>query len=216
MFGKQVALVRMSIAIAFALGLPSCGGGGSSGGSGLTGIDVAPLSASIVAGSTQQYTATGHFSNGPDQDLTNNATWSSSVTSVATINNVTSPVGLATGVAAGQTMISAAFQQGSSSVTGSTDLTVTAAGPAVQPGGGIATVLFRSDPRFSGSTPKLDGHIVNFSDGGFASQELPAGVHRIISGDGTHTFTMKLQAGRTYSFEVRAPGRLELSTEGNR
>ncbi|MGA8310829.1 MAG: Ig-like domain-containing protein [Terriglobales bacterium] len=88
MSGHQAILFRASLVLALALALPSCGGGGSSGGSGLTGIDVSPLSQTIAVGDTLQYKATGHFSNGPDQDLTGNATWSSSVTSVATIQNV--------------------------------------------------------------------------------------------------------------------------------
>src|SRR6202043_2853191 len=49
-------------------------------------ITVAPLTASIAAGNTQQFTATGHYSDLSTQNLTNSATWSSSLTSVATIS----------------------------------------------------------------------------------------------------------------------------------
>ena len=70
----------------------------------LTSISVAPTSASIAKGLTQQFTATGHFSDGTTQDLTASATWSSSLTTVATIGVNT---GLATGVAAGSTNITA-------------------------------------------------------------------------------------------------------------
>lgn len=204
MSGHQAILFRASLVLALALALPSCGGGGSSGGSGLTGIDVSPLSQTIAVGDTLQYKATGHFSNGPDQDLTGNATWSSSVTSVATIQNVGTQPGLATGVAAGQTSITASFAQGSSSVSASTDLSVAAQG-AVK-GDGTATVLFQLQVPVARSEVKVDGRAVEFSDGGFASVELPAGVHRLVSVGGAHTFTINLRAGRTYSFEVAATG----------
>src|SRR6202012_1740451 len=69
-------------------------------------------------GARQQFTATGNYSDGSHQDLTNSATWTSSQTSVATISST----GLATGVAAGTTVIQAA----SGSVRGTTNLTVTA------------------------------------------------------------------------------------------
>lgn len=207
MSGYQAILFRASLVLALALALPSCGGGGSSG-SGLTGIDVSPLSQTIAVGDTLQYKATGHFNNGPDQDLTSNATWTSSVTSVATIQNVGTQPGLATGVAAGQTSITASFAQGSSSVSGSTDLTVTAVQGALQEDG-TARVLFRLQSPVARSEVKVDGRAVEFSDGGFSSLELRAGVHRFVSG-GAHTFTTNLRAGRTYSFEVAATGKLAL------
>jgi len=100
-------------------------GGGSGGGSTLTGIDISPISPSVIIGDTVQFHATGHFSDGPDQDLTANSNWTSSVTSVATIQNLGTQPGLAMGVAQGTTNITASFAQGSSSVTGTTDLTVT-------------------------------------------------------------------------------------------
>jgi hypothetical protein len=46
-----------------------CGDSSSSGGT-LTGIDIAPISPSIAVGGTVQFTATGHFSNGQDQNIT--------------------------------------------------------------------------------------------------------------------------------------------------
>jgi hypothetical protein len=73
MSGHQAILFRASLILALALTLPSCGGGDSGGGSGLTGIDVSPLSQTIAVGDTLQYKATGHYNNGPDQDLTNNS-----------------------------------------------------------------------------------------------------------------------------------------------
>jgi hypothetical protein len=84
----------------------------------LVSITVAPANPSVSIGSTQQFTATGTYSNGTTQNLTSTATWSSSATNVATI----SLAGLATTVAQGQTTIQAV----SGAITGSTTLTVTA------------------------------------------------------------------------------------------
>jgi len=82
----------------------------------LTSISVTPANASLAAGQTQQFTATGTYSNGTTQNLTNLAKWSSSATSVAAINGS----GLATSIAQGTTTITA---QGLG-VSGSTTLTV--------------------------------------------------------------------------------------------
>ncbi len=86
--------------------------------SGLVSIAVTPVTPSIGAGTQQQFTATGTYSDGTHRDLTSSATWTSSATSVATINSA----GLATAVAVGNTTIQAA----SGSIKGSTGLTVTA------------------------------------------------------------------------------------------
>src|SRR5271165_4487301 len=85
--------------------------------SGLVSIAVTPVNPSIAAGTQQQFTATGTYSDGSKQNFTASATWTSSATSVATINSA----GLATAVAVGSTTIQAA----SGSVNGSTGLTVT-------------------------------------------------------------------------------------------
>jgi 6-phosphogluconolactonase (cycloisomerase 2 family) len=70
----------------------------------LVSIAVTPTGASISVGQTQQYTATGTFSDTSTQTLTSGVTWASSSTNIATINSS----GLATGVAAGTTNITAA------------------------------------------------------------------------------------------------------------
>ena len=85
----------------------------------LSSIAVTPANPSIVAGVTQQFTATGTYSDGSTQNLTGSVTWTSSNTSIATIN----AAGLASAASAGNTTIHAAL----ASVSGSTGLTVTAA-----------------------------------------------------------------------------------------
>lgn len=70
----------------------------------LTSISVGPSPAAVDVGFTLQLVVTGTFSDLSTQDLTAEATFVSSVTSVAT---VTSPGGLVTGVAPGQATITA-------------------------------------------------------------------------------------------------------------
>jgi hypothetical protein len=83
-------------------------------------IAVAPANANVSAGTQVSYTAKGTFSDQSVIDLTNQVTWSSSVATVATIN---SP-GLASTANPGVTVISAAFTQNGTTVTGMTNLTV--------------------------------------------------------------------------------------------
>jgi fibronectin type 3 domain-containing protein len=82
----------------------------------LTSIAVTPANASIAAGVTQQFSATGMFSDGSTLNLTGSVTWASSVLGVAAISSA----GLASGVSAGSTSISAMLN----GVTGSTTLIV--------------------------------------------------------------------------------------------
>ena len=87
----------------------------------LKSIAVTPMSPSIVAGNTQQFTATGTYSDNSTKNITTSVTWKSSNTAFATIGTAS---GLATGVAAGTTEITAT--QGSV-VSPNDSLTVTAA-----------------------------------------------------------------------------------------
>ena len=86
----------------------------------LLSIAVTPVNPSITVGAYQQFTATGTYSDGSHQDLTNSVIWTSSAPTIATISSG----GLASGLAAGSTTIQAA----SGSINGSTSLTVTVQG----------------------------------------------------------------------------------------
>src|SRR5581483_11982471 len=70
-------------------------------------------------GLTQQFTATGTYSDNSTQNITSSVTWASATTTVATIT----AAGLATGVGTGTSTISATL----GGISGSTVLTVTAA-----------------------------------------------------------------------------------------
>jgi hypothetical protein len=89
----------------------------------LVSIAVTPANPSISLGTTQQFTATGTYSDGSTPNITNSVAWTSSNTATATINGTS---GLATAVAAGTTQITASLNGKS----GSTNLTVTNTPPA--------------------------------------------------------------------------------------
>jgi hypothetical protein len=82
----------------------------------LSSIAVTPANSSLSVGATQQFTATGTFADGSTQDLTSLVTWSLTNISYATIASG----GLATGIAAGSSTITAT----SGSIAGSTALKV--------------------------------------------------------------------------------------------
>jgi hypothetical protein len=89
----------------------------------LTSLAITPTNPSIALGTTQQFTATGTYSDGSTQDLTTAVTWSSSNSAVAAISNASGSEGLATSVAAGSTTIGA-IDPGTS-ISASTTLTIT-------------------------------------------------------------------------------------------
>ena len=91
----------------------------------LVSIAVTPTNPSIAAGQQQQFTATGAYSDGSHQILTNSVAWTSSMPSVAYMGGGNGATGggsgLAVALAAGSTIIQAT----SGAISGSTRLTVT-------------------------------------------------------------------------------------------
>src|SRR5271169_6304483 len=98
-------------------------------------ITISPATSTIIIGLTQQYTATGYYSNGGStQNLS--VSWGSSTPTVATIDSV---AGVATGVAVGTTTITAtALGISATSATLNVDklvsIAVTPANPSVAAG----------------------------------------------------------------------------------
>jgi uncharacterized protein YjdB len=84
----------------------------------LLSLAITPANPTIAAGQTQQFTATGTFSDQSTQNLSSTVTWTSATTTVATI----STTGLATSLVKGSSTIGAA----SGSINTSTLLTVSA------------------------------------------------------------------------------------------
>ena len=71
----------------------------------LVSIAITPLAPTLLEAATQQFTATGTYSDGSTQNITTEATWSSSEIEVAVISNNAGSNGIATGVGVGTTTI---------------------------------------------------------------------------------------------------------------
>jgi len=82
----------------------------------LTSITVSPNSSSVPLGDSEQLTATGNYSNGSTQNLTQSATWSSAGNGIASVN----ASGTVTTSSTGTTMVTATV----GSVAGSASVTV--------------------------------------------------------------------------------------------
>src|SRR5207302_7131438 len=91
----------------------------------LQSITVSSVNSSIAKGTTEQFTATGIYSDLTTVDLTTSGslTWSSSAPGVATVSNAGGSRGLATGVGVGNASITAQ----SGGIVGGAGLAVTAA-----------------------------------------------------------------------------------------
>lgn len=111
----------------------------------LVALDVSPDNVLLGVGETRAYTATGTFSDGSTQDLTDAVTWASSSPSVATLSNASGSQGLATGVASGISAVTALHVAGA--VLGSTavqvvhDITLRASASAGAASGVLALAL---------------------------------------------------------------------------
>jgi Bacterial Ig-like domain (group 2)/Abnormal spindle-like microcephaly-assoc'd, ASPM-SPD-2-Hydin/Galactose oxidase, central domain/Protein of unknown function (DUF1573) len=89
----------------------------------LQSISVSPATATIAVGQTQQFVATGSYNDGSQKNISSSARWTSSRSSVATVN----ASGVATGVSNGTVTISATM----SGITGTASLTVGGVAPPV-------------------------------------------------------------------------------------
>jgi len=131
MFDRFVC--RALVVAGLALSLAGCGNP-----TGLDSIAVTPGAQSMAVGQTTQFTATGTFGNAnhaSTQNITSSVTWSSSNTSVATVNSS----GLATGVGAGTTTITASAAAFNGPTSSSATLAVTSSGGGVA-GGSIVSI----------------------------------------------------------------------------
>jgi 6-phosphogluconolactonase (cycloisomerase 2 family) len=78
----------------------------------LVSIAVTPVNPTIVVGATLQFIATGTYTDGATQVITDNVTWNTATPAVATISNVAGPPskqGVATAASPGTTLITATF-----------------------------------------------------------------------------------------------------------
>ena len=164
-------------------------------------IAVTPASpANLTVGSTQQFTATGTYSDGSTKHITSQITWASSLTAVATI----SPAGSATGVAAGITYITATLNTITSP---SVSLTVIAA-PSVTTN--AATNITGNTATLEGTVnPKTADTVVTFEYGADTSYgtTVTATPSTVSAGAGNTTVSAAitgLTPGIKYHFRVDA------------
>jgi trimeric autotransporter adhesin len=159
----------------------------------LSSISVSPPSAVISVPMTQQFTVTGHNSDGSTQDLTSTATWTTSNNSVATVG----ASGLATAVAAGGPVtLTASVVANGQTLTATTQLFVTSSSAGLacnsrpSPAGGGADAWDNQSfcVNFSGMT---DG-LYNFS--------------------GTLTFTTPLTPGAVVNCSFASSGTVNLNS----
>ena len=155
----------------------------------LVSITVGPANPSIALGTTQQFTATGTFTDGTQQDLTSSATWSSANTSVATV----SPVGLGTSTAVGNALITATL----GSVSGSTLLTVSqAAVVSVTINPPTAAVPAGISQPFTARGTFTDGTTQDVTASAHWSSSIP-GVATISNSPGTNGLANTFGSGST-------------------
>jgi uncharacterized protein YjdB len=134
----------------------------------LVSIAVTPAIPSIVVGATQPFVATGTFSNGTSADITSTVTWTSASPLIGSIL----PSGVATGIAAGSSTITASL----SGKTGTATLNVTAiatlASIAVTPA--TAGVLVGGTQNFVATGTFTDGTTANISNTAAWSSGTPS------------------------------------------
>src|SRR5208337_4886075 len=117
-------LISLALSVALVMSITGCGASTTTTTTkSLSSISITPSNASIAVNATEQFTATGNYSDGSTANLSPSVTWASSNPSVAKVRET----GVGTGVNAGTTSITATM----SGVTGSTTLTVTAAAVTV-------------------------------------------------------------------------------------
>ena len=146
-------------------------------------LAISPANPSIAANASQQFIATGTYSDGSTQNLTAAVTWSSSNIAVAQISNAAGSKGLTTGIAAGSTSITGIF----GGVSGSAALTVTPAS------GGATTISLAWDA----PTTRPDGTPLT----GLAG-------YKIYYGTSSGNYITVLDAGNTTDYVINnlSPG----------
>ena len=185
---------------------------------------VTPAVAYIPSSSTQQYTATLTFADSSTADITDDTTWSSSATSVATISNAPGTQGLATGTSgSGFTTITgtfAVFSETAALVVGTvTSIAVTPANPTINVGG---TQQFTATATFSDSSTADITPAAEWASGttSVATISNAPGSTGLATGLQTGTSTISATLGATGSTlltisNVQSAGHYGLTTAPN-
>jgi uncharacterized repeat protein (TIGR01451 family) len=146
----------------------------------LVSISVTPANPAIAPGDTQQFTATGTYTDSSTQNVTGRVTWGSATPSVATIT----AGGMATGVGSGPSLITATL----GTISGSTTLTVSNSNPPPPPPppptcGCTKTGAF-VDPQVAGLKDTSQFATVNPDDGGQLTLTTPGSTPKSLTSTG--------------------------------
>jgi uncharacterized protein YjdB len=153
---KYAHSLFLCLCLSLLLAAAGCGGSSSmSSGSTtkvLSSIATSPATADLAVGATEQFTAQATYNDGSTADVTSSATWADANGKVATITSS----GLATGVAAGSTTVTASM----GALSGTADLTIAAqaktlASIAVSPAN--ATIAAGATQQFAAKATYSDG-----------------------------------------------------------
>jgi trimeric autotransporter adhesin len=139
----RVAVRVLPLALVLGLfGISQADTAGALGPAILLSITVTPAVTTVTQGSTQQFTATGLYSDLSTKNLTDTVTWATSSAATATVSNLHGSQGLATGVGTGLATITAA----DGLVSGTGALTVTPTIPTDPTTTSTTTTTAPTDP----------------------------------------------------------------------
>ena len=177
----------------------------------LVSISITPQNPSIALGASQQFTATGTYSDESTQNITTNVTWTSSSATVAVISNTTGSQGLATSSGVGSAAITAALGSVSANttlvvgcITQLQSIAVTPASPTIPIGGNLQ---FTATGSYTGGCSANLTNSVAWSSSSTAVVTISSSGNATGIGQGSATITAGLGAisGSTTSVTPAPP-----------
>ena len=158
----------------------------------LVSLTISPMSAALPLGTSQQFTATGTYTDGSTQDLTGSVTWASDSPAIAAVGTG----GLVIGNAMGTANISAS----SGTVANSTGITVTAPillSLTISPGS--ATIAKGTSQQFTATGTYANGNTQNLTSAVNWSSSAPSvaviAARGLAAGTGIGSATITATAG---------------------